>query len=195
MSHRQRTLFRRLFRSLEIAFHAGMYPADGLLSINDVGVRLALWVSAFEVLFHPGGAASVNKRVVQTALGKIRFATRELNAQRYSVTYNKQTYKGNVVEAIYDDLYRARCLFLHGSPVSRNDLHYQRSGRLVQLLVITPVIYNVSLLGFLQGVIPGAPDEPLEDWRDDAQMAAWIRRQSGIKEVQRALAAVRHPVP
>ena len=40
--------------SLEVAFHAALFPADGLASINDVGTRIALWVSAFEVLWSSG---------------------------------------------------------------------------------------------------------------------------------------------
>jgi hypothetical protein len=53
---RNRKKLLRLFRALEVAFHAALFPADGLTSINDVGSRIALWVSAFEVLCHPGGA-------------------------------------------------------------------------------------------------------------------------------------------
>jgi hypothetical protein len=56
---RERSLLP-LFRSLEIAFQASRYPSDGFSSINDVGTRIGLWVSAFEVLFHPG-IGSVNK--------------------------------------------------------------------------------------------------------------------------------------
>jgi hypothetical protein len=41
-----------VFRSLEVAFQANRFPSDGLSSINDIGTRIGLWVSAFEVLFH-----------------------------------------------------------------------------------------------------------------------------------------------
>ena len=69
VQERDRGKLRRLFRSLEVAFHASLFPADGLTSISDIGTRLALWVSAFEVLCHPGG--SVNKRHVQKVLSDV----------------------------------------------------------------------------------------------------------------------------
>jgi hypothetical protein len=42
-----------MFRSLEIAFHALRFPTDALLSVYELGVRIVLWVSAFEVLLYP----------------------------------------------------------------------------------------------------------------------------------------------
>ena len=63
---RNRKTLLRLFRALEAAFHATLFPADGLTSINDVERGSLNGVSAFEMLRHPGG--SVNKRHVQKVI-------------------------------------------------------------------------------------------------------------------------------
>ena len=52
-----------LFRSLAVAFQAARTPSETLPSLYDVGTRAVLWVSAFEILVHPGkgGHADLGK--------------------------------------------------------------------------------------------------------------------------------------
>jgi hypothetical protein len=38
---RQRKVYRALFRSMDVAFHAGLFPSDGLTGASDAGLRLA----------------------------------------------------------------------------------------------------------------------------------------------------------
>ena len=119
LRQRNRKKFLRLFRALEVAFHASLFPADGLTSINDVGTRIALWVSAFEVLCHPGGG--VNKRHVQKVISDAPYSEKALTSRRFTVSYGGNKFRATLPEALYDDLYRARNQFLHGMPVQPRD--------------------------------------------------------------------------
>jgi hypothetical protein len=131
LQKRKRLPLLRLFRSLEVAFHASLFPADGLTSINDIGTRLALWVSAFEILCHSGKGGYVNKRSVQGLLSIAPYTSSKVRARRYTVTVgrgkNKQTFRACLPEKLYDDLYISRCHFLHGEPVTSAMLYYRRS--------------------------------------------------------------------
>jgi hypothetical protein len=82
---RNQHVWRRLFRSLEVAFHAGLFPSDGLTTVNDAGSRVGLWVSAFEVLFHPGRRGRVDKETVQRGLRQVPWDARGLTVPRYRV--------------------------------------------------------------------------------------------------------------
>jgi hypothetical protein len=178
----------RLFRSLEVAFHAGLFPADGLGSINDIGTRLALWVSALEVLCHPT-IRSVNKRDVQKMLRSVPFDRRELVANRYTISFEKKRLRVSLPEAAYDDLYWARNQFLHGMPVSQTTLHYRQSKGRQPLVRIAPVLYNLALLAFLQR--EGIPGGPITEFPDEVgRLPAYMRTREGLQAVQSALAAL-----
>ena len=43
---------RRLFRALQVAYQASATPIKNQATIHDLGVGIALWVSALEVLVH-----------------------------------------------------------------------------------------------------------------------------------------------
>jgi hypothetical protein len=189
MASRQRRTSERLFRSLEVAFHASLFPADGLTSINDVGTRIALWVSALEILCHPG-ARSVNKRDVQEVLEAAPLDARELTARRYSISYKQARHRATLPAALYDDLYWARNQFLHGMPVRRTTLHYRQSRRYVQLVKIAPVLYNVALLSLLQrNGIPGGPVSDLQLGVGANTLARYFESREGLREVQEGLIA------
>jgi hypothetical protein len=191
---RERGKLLRLFRSLEVAFHASLFPADGLTSINDVGVRLALWVSAFEVLCHPGGSATVNKRHVQETLRDGPFTSKELVAKRYTVSFRGNRIRVTLPEALYDDLYWARNQFLHGEPVRRQMLHYRNSGAYVSLTDVAPVLFNAALVSDLDRIgVPGGP----ADFKKLTlkTFGKYLKTHEGIQRVQAGIAASGKPRP
>ena len=53
-----------LFRSLNMAFRAAEMPAWNDITVYDVGRSVALWVSAFEILAHPGPEGDTSMRQV-----------------------------------------------------------------------------------------------------------------------------------
>jgi len=176
----------RLFRSLEIAFHASLYPADGLTSINDIGTRIALWVSAFEVLCHPGGG--VNKRHVQMVLANTPFSEKGLSSTRFSVKHGGTKFRATLPEALYDDLYWARNQFLHGMPVRRAMLRYRQSKGYAELTDVAPVLFNAALVSQLNSLrVPGAP----MDFNNVTirTIAKYMKSQEGIRRVSQGLLA------
>jgi hypothetical protein len=153
-----------LFRSLEVAFEASRFPSDGLSSINDAGTRIGLWVSAFEVLFHPGHGRRVNKHVVQQELARMSsYTDRRLTRLTYTYEYNG-SHRTNFAGVIYDEMYRARDDFMHGNPVTQRNLRLRRSRRYAPLWVIAPVEYNIALRAYMKSMF-AMPDE---DQRDDS---------------------------
>lgn len=151
-----------LFRSLEVAFQAGRYPSDGLSSINDVGTRIGLWVSAFEVLFHPGHRGRVNKHLVQTELSRFTFYQPNLRRRSYSYNWNGK-HRTNFAGMIYDDMYRARNDFMHGNPVRVQDLRLRRARRFPPLLDVAPILYNIGLRAYTKSMFALSRRQQVED--------------------------------
>ena len=50
-----------LIRSLNMAYQASLLPAGTDTTLYDVGRVVSLWVSAFEILVHPGGSGQANR--------------------------------------------------------------------------------------------------------------------------------------
>jgi hypothetical protein len=194
LQKRDRRKLLRLFRALEVAFHASLFPADGLTSINDVGTRVALWVSAFEILSHPGGGGSANKRTVQELLRDAPFSMKELTAKRYTISYQQQRIRATLPEALYDDLYWARNKFLHGSPVRGSMLRYRQSADYPPLTTVAPVLFNAALVAHLNRI--GVAGEPMDAAKLTVNnIAQYLRTHEGIDRVQKGLAAAAQANP
>jgi len=137
-----------LFRSLEMAYQAMSLPSGNNSSIYDHGSRIALWVSAFEVLAHPK-KEKVNKKKVIKLLDNISLHKSRLNGRYYSVQINKTKTRVNLIKKLYDELYNVRNDFLHGNKVSTNHLFPFKKRNRHDLKSYAPVIYKAVLLSFL----------------------------------------------
>jgi hypothetical protein len=193
---RDRKRMRRLFRSLEVAFHASLFPADGMTSINDIGARLALWISAFEVLFNPG-SRHVDKRGVQRALAAAPFTARELVAKRYTVWEgkgrNRVKVRVTLPESVYDDLYGARNRFLHGSPVRPAMLHYRQDAACARLTTLAPALYSAALVSFLDDAkVAGGPSKGRK--LTVSNVVKYGATRSGLTRVEKGFAAAAKPI-
>jgi hypothetical protein len=116
----------------------------------DFGVSVALWVSAFEILVHPGKNGKSDLPAVLALVSKARFNDRVLKRRR-RITYRNQTLSGNAAEFLYWRLYMARNDFLHGNPVTPNDALYKtpkQKGRATLLNHLAPLLYQVVLLSY-----------------------------------------------
>lgn len=169
--------FLRLFRSLEVAFHAAQFPSDGLTSIHDAGTRIGLWVSAFEVLCHPGTNARVNKRVVHDFLNKATLSNESLSALKYDLRHKGQIYQVSQLGVIYEQLYEARNAFMHGNPVTGQQLFFNQDTNRPHLFALAALLYNVALRVFTEPWFPSDED----DERDDFFF--------GLGEIEKALSA------
>ena len=136
---------RALFRSLEMAFRAAVLPFRNQGTIHDYGANIALWISAFEILTHPGNEY-VNLKKTLDFLGDINFKTKKLNHKRYNGPKNERL---NLVQKTYFEMHIARNKFLHGNPVNTSDLFPGRKPKCNPLIVLAPVLFKCALYHFL----------------------------------------------
>jgi len=150
-----------LMRSLNMAYHASSLPAPfGTLEL-DQGRMIALWVSAFEILFHPGGQQGrSDKWKVCNALSNSIWKTRILRLRnlkrprpktllyRPKTKHQAQNDKRVTLPVwIYLSFDIARNDFLHGNPIESGDLYFDRSKD--SMLLYTAPLYRLALTSAL----------------------------------------------
>jgi hypothetical protein len=147
-----------------------------------MGVGIALWVSAFEILSHPR-SGNANLLTALNVLAKAEWEDTGLRSKRFKLTYQGQTSKINLIQKLYCELYRARNDFLHGNPVTSGKLFpMSRSGG-PTLLHAAPLIYRAALMGFL----PFRP--PAKSGDVAAQVAAYMTVSRAQSRYERAVAS------
>jgi hypothetical protein len=172
-----------LFRSLNMAYHASQFPGGTDATIHDFGRIIALWVSSFEILAHPGPTGNSNLERVSSLLDKIPWVDTRCGHRRLNTT--KQTRKGpkivrrNLASWNYSNLYDCRNKFLHGSPVKDVDLQIRDSRRLLNS--IAPPLYRLALTAFL----PLIWEEEIPPIDDPELFGDFIARNSEFEAPQR----------
>lgn len=148
LQNRARRKLRVLFRSIEIACLAMRVPGIGTRepSIHDYGIGIALWVSAFEILSHPGNAG-VNLNVVLDVLSEYEWIDPKLRSNSFIV--NRKKKRGTFAQKLYFALYTARNAFLHGNRVTQGKLFPMCKPTGPSLLACAPLLYRVAVLKFL----------------------------------------------
>jgi hypothetical protein len=140
---------RALFRSLNMANQASLTPAGTDTTFYDVGRTVALWVSAFEILAHPG-KGKTGPKAVYDMLDRAPWNHRRCRHNRYKAYMpgSKPANRRSLGCWLYGELYQARNHFLHGNPVRREDLIIKRAKR--SLFQYAAPLYRMALSGFLQ---------------------------------------------
>jgi len=136
-----------LFRSLNVANQASLLPGGVDATIHDFGRIIALWVSAFEILVHPGLSGRADLEKVFDLLGSVPWINRRLAAQRYVTGIPKARKRRNLACWVYERMFRCRNNFLHGNPVNHSDLKLPISHRRMDLFA--PTLYRLGLTSFL----------------------------------------------
>jgi hypothetical protein len=145
--------FARIFRSLDVAYQAASLALES--SAYEYGARVALWVSAIEILAHPGTkAGKVNLPAVVDLMESAapRWSERTLRARTYVLRYWQTTRRVTLASRLYASLYKARNEFLHGNKVGPTALFVDRKKNRPGLPTVAPLIYEVSLLAALERV-------------------------------------------
>ncbi|PCJ69264.1 MAG: hypothetical protein COA62_11595 [Rhodobiaceae bacterium] len=126
-----------LFRSLNMANQACLMPAGPEMTTYDVGRSIALWVSAFEILAHPGANGKSNKNVVCELLGRTPWLT------------NSRESKPKTERAceIYKRIDNARNKFLHGNEITDETLSFRGTDH--NLFRLAAPLYRMALTSFL----------------------------------------------
>lgn len=135
-----------LFRSVNMAYHASLLPAATETTFYDVGRLVSLWVSAFEILVHPGGNGQANRDKVFELIEKTPWELQATAALAHD-TGGKTKVKRTLASWLYQALYDCRNNFLHGNPVERDDLRLPVSGRTV--FEYAAPLYRLALTAFL----------------------------------------------
>lgn len=138
-----------LFRSLNMANVACQVPGVVDTTLYDVGRTIAMWVSAFEILAHPGTGKKVHVTTVYDLFETVDFQDKNIGKRRYSAWMPnlKRHTKGNLPRFVYGQLNEARNAFLHGNTVSPATLRAKGSPAL--LFHIAPPLYRLALTAML----------------------------------------------
>ena len=183
----------KLFRSLEVAAQASRMPAVGTRTptIHDAGIAVSLWVSAFEILCHPRRGEANLDRVVRL-LEDVDYREPKLKAKWYVHKSRSGNVLGriNYVQKLYTELYRARCDFFHGNPVTSGNLFLSRDRNSPILLHCAPLVYRAAL-----SVILPDDDTDTEDGGSlQNQLAAFLSNLMKAGEFEKALRACQQKI-
>jgi hypothetical protein len=110
-----------LFRSLNMAYHAMMFPGGQAVTYHDAGRLIGLWVAAFEILIHPGGG-QVGWRQVADHLEAVHWEHPRCVERTHNVGTPERPRLRNLASWIYKNLNDRRNDFFHGNPVAPQDL-------------------------------------------------------------------------
>ena len=147
-----------LMRSLNMAYHASLLPAGTDTTFYDVGRVISLWVSAFEILVHPGGNGQANRDKMFEMIERTPWAIQE-SAQLAHDTGGKTKVKRTLASWLYQVLYECRNDFLHGNPVERGNILLATPQRTI--FEYAAPLYRVTLTAFLPlkyDTVPSAKD-------------------------------------
>jgi hypothetical protein len=154
-------------RSLNIAYHASLLPAGTDTTFYDVGRVVSLWVSAFEILVHPGGSGQANRDKVFEMIERTPWAI-PASGQLAHDTGGKTKVKRTLASWLYQVLYECRNDFLHGNPVERSNLFLATPQRTI--FEYAAPLYRIALTAFL----PLAHHVPMPSADDPTAFGAYI---------------------
>jgi hypothetical protein len=142
-----------LFRSLNMANQACMMPtAASNTTLYDVGRTIAVWVSAFEILVHPGGARSRSGRdQVIEVLDNAPWLNRrcvERTSLVPALRQNQPATMNTLASLLYARLYAVRNAFLHGNAVNPSMLKTENGH--TSLSTVAAPLYRMALASFLK---------------------------------------------
>jgi hypothetical protein len=150
---------KALFRSLNMANEAGRIPAVTAALLYDTGRSLALWVSAYEILAHPGGTGQSSFATVSAMLESVKWNNPKLSAATHTIS-GKTPRQKQLATWICRKVYDLRNGFLHGNDVQGSALMI--NGKVV--IDFAACLYRLALTGFLDlhFNVPMPPSEDAE---------------------------------
>ncbi|MBY3236627.1 hypothetical protein HFO17_19135 [Rhizobium laguerreae] len=166
---------RALFRSLNMARAAMLMPGGVEYSFYDVGRLLTLWISAFEILLHPGPGGGVGEEQVLNVLDSAIWRDQRCADLAAEVKIGKHTTARTAASELCHRIYALRNDFLHGNDVRGEQLVINK----VPFLLLASSLYRVVLATFLNLRAP-----TIEDDADEEAIARYIGTLSYWKNPQ-----------
>lgn len=139
----------KLFRSLEMAYQACSIPIKNNHSMYDHGVSASLWISAFEILSHPGGNGRVDIWSVLKLLNNYNWLD---NKSIKKKSFHLRNNKIHLIQKLYFELYNLRNDFLHGNKVTANNIRPFKKSKNKSFIYYALLIYKIALLSFLKNL-------------------------------------------
>jgi hypothetical protein len=176
----------KLFRSLSMANSAALLPSQGDFTPYDAGRAIALWVSAFEILAHPGEGKS-GPLTVYDLLEKADWHLTVCKEARHSCmappAYRRSR---NLGCFIYSRMNAARNDYLHGNPVSDVQLNNAPFERFIPEFAAP--LYRMALTGFLGLQFDEQPPTSGEQKAHDDWVDRWCEYTKYQRDVEAAIA-------
>ena len=143
----------------------------------DEGRSLALWVSAYEILGHPGGTGQSNFSTVSTLLESVKWLNAKLSAAAHVIPGKVPQHK-QLATWICKRVYDLRNDFLHGNDVQPEALDIKGK----PISDFAACLFRLALTGFLDlhFNVPMPPSDDVE------AVAAYIGRRMWFNKFQRA---------
>lgn len=161
-----------------MAYQASLLPAGTDTTFYDVGRIVSLWVSAFEILVHPGGNGQANRDKVFDLIERTSWEI-PASSQLIHDTGGKTKVKRTLASWLHQELYDCRNDFLHGNPVDRSNLLLPTPQR--SIFDYAAPLYRIALTAFLPLAFPqGIPSA-----RDAAAFGAYVAAHMDFIEPQK----------
>jgi len=139
------------------------------MTTYDVGRSIALWVSAFEILVHPGRHGSSNQNVVHNLLRKTPWLLDPL----------KNKPEGKLAGDIYGKINETRNKFLHGNEITDETLSFR--GTDGNLFKLAAPLYRMALTSFLSLKF----QTPAPSTDDSTAFGKWVADSMEFKSYQK----------
>lgn len=165
-----------LFRSLNMANQAALTPGATESTFYDVGRTIALWISALEILAHPGTRQS-GRDTVYALLERVEWILPELASPDFEV--GKKQQKRVLACWICSALYDLRNDFLHGNAVSSDKLFSQTKRPMTHYAAC---VYRLALTSFLPVTFPKIPPNA-----DGQMLGKYAAERMGFRKYQRTI--------
>jgi hypothetical protein len=157
-----------LFRSLNMADQAGEVPAMAAASIYDVGRSIALWVSAHEILVHPGQRGKADFVAVSELLNSAPWHDAQFTDPTHPLTFRGTTKDVGFASWLYHHVYQLRNDFLHGNPIDPSKMTIGSRGHVI--IDVAACLFRMALTASLDITFKD-PNPGQSDTSDTAYMA------------------------
>ena len=150
LNNEEDLIFRKLFRSAEMAYYALSIPEKNQSSENDRGLLMSFWISAIEILLNPEDSnKEVNKFIVLDTLLNHGFNDELLSPYKKIKRYKKKE-DINFIQHLYMIMYNYRSKFLHGDEIGDEFKSFVEEYPKLSFLNLGPNLYRLVLYLFLK---------------------------------------------
>jgi hypothetical protein len=135
---------RSILRSLNMATTAMEVPNTSVTeTIYDWGRVIAHWVSAFEILVHPGGNGRADELKVLEMLSQVEWRRGKLVEKSHPVKIGRSPASDRTLaEWLYHRLFKLRNDYLHGNPVDARGFDMENA---TSILHVPAALYRMAL--------------------------------------------------